>query len=77
MPEQAEISEEKTRWLEAPSFFIKNKPPVQQHPLTSAILGRRGLDEESKTLDFLQKSLRFLADPSQLADSEKAASPID
>ena len=73
MPEQAEISEEKTRWLEAPSFLMKNMPSGTQHPLTSAILERRGLSDESKALDFLQKSLRFLADPSQLADSEKAA----
>ena len=72
MPEQAKISEENTRWLEAPSFRAIGGRHQGPHPLTQAILQQRGLEQEDNASKFLQKSLKFLADPAKLADSAKA-----
>lgn len=72
MPDQAKISNQTTRWLSAPPFHVEFNSHGSHHPLTEAILKRRGLEDSSKALTFLQKSLRFLADPAQLADSDRA-----
>jgi len=72
MPERDKISEENCLWREAPKFRLGSGYAPGAHPLTAAILGERGLDIGGRSETFLRKSLKFLADPSDLADSQRA-----